>query len=101
MGDDDGPFLTGGGGGGGSSSVSGLTFAVDSRGTSLQRLDTCGELPRILSLCDRRRVTAREERRTTVNFDRFSLLRRQVSGVFYIPYRTRPPEQVFLLVALF
>jgi len=33
--DDDDSFLAGGGGGGGSGSVSGLTFAVDSRGASL------------------------------------------------------------------
>jgi len=61
-----------------------------------KRLDTCGGPPRIPSLCDRRRVTTREECRITVGFDRFSQRRRWASVDAYIPYQTRQGELAFL-----
>ena len=71
--DDDGSFLTGGGGGGGggSGSVSGLTFAVDSRGTALPptfrylwRAATCSLTLRS-SLSDGSRRVSRSEEHTS------------------------------------
>ena len=63
------------------------------------RLGTCAKPPRIPSLCDRRRVTTREECRITADFYRSSQRRRRVSVDAYIPYRTRRGELVFWSVA--
>ena len=99
--DNDDSFLAGVGGGGGIGSVSGFIFEVDPETPLCERLDTCGELPRILSLCVRHRETAREECQATVGFDRFLPRRRQASAVADIPYRTHPQSKFACLLHYF